>query len=63
MLAQELDAAFAPVRKQGKLPGKCISEKYVKEYGEDIFEMQLDAVLPGQNVLIVDDLLATGFLE
>ncbi len=59
-LALRLNAAFVPVRKQGKLPGPTISAAYVKEYGEDFFEMQKDAIKPGQSVLIVDDIIATG---
>ncbi|KAJ1673799.1 adenine phosphoribosyltransferase, partial [Spiromyces aspiralis] len=60
LLALELDSAFAPVRKSGKLPGEVVQFEYVKEYGTDAFEMQADAVKAGQNVVIVDDLLATG---
>jgi len=59
-LAMELDCGFAPIRKPGKLPGQVISASYEKEYGKDTFEMQSDAVSPGDRVLIVDDLLATG---
>ncbi|KAI0028689.1 adenine phosphoribosyltransferase [Vararia minispora EC-137] len=59
-LALRLGAAFVPVRKRGKLPGECVRASYVKEYGEDIFEMQADAIQPGQNVVVVDDLIATG---
>jgi len=55
-----LGAAFVPVRKKGKLPGECVSAVYEKEYGPDTFEMQADAIKPGQNVIVVDDLLATG---
>lgn len=51
---------FIPVRKKGKLPYKTISCEYDLEYGTDILEMHSDAVEPGQKVLIVDDLLATG---
>jgi len=61
ILALRLGAAFVPVRKQGKLPGECLSSaSYEKEYGTDSFEMQADAIQPGQNVVIVDDLIATG---
>ncbi|KAJ1952285.1 adenine phosphoribosyltransferase [Dispira parvispora] len=60
MLAIRLGAAFAPVRKQGKLPGQTTQARYSKEYGEDVFEMQSDAVQPGQCVVIIDDLIATG---
>ena len=60
LLALELNAAFVPVRKSGKLPGECVSATYVKEYGEDKFDMQKGAIKDGQKVIIVDDLLATG---
>jgi adenine phosphoribosyltransferase len=59
-LALRLGCPFAPVRKQGKLPGPCATTSYKKEYGEDFFQMQQDAVKPGQVVLIVDDIIATG---
>ena len=59
-LAMELDVGFAPVRKPGKLPYETISVSYELEYGTDTIEMHIDAVEPGSNVLIVDDLLATG---
>ncbi|XP_018804561.1 PREDICTED: adenine phosphoribosyltransferase [Bactrocera latifrons] len=60
MVATELGLGCAPVRKKGKLPGELISVEYVLEYGKDIFEMQANAIKPGQKVIIVDDLLATG---
>ncbi|KAJ2878730.1 adenine phosphoribosyltransferase, partial [Coemansia aciculifera] len=60
LIALKLGVAFAPVRKRGKLPGEVVSVTYMKEYGPDVFEMQADALQPGQNVVIVDDLLATG---
>ncbi|KAF8974234.1 phosphoribosyltransferase-like protein [Flammula alnicola] len=60
IIALRLGAAFVPVRKAGKLPGQCISASYEKEYGVDSFEMQADAIKPGQTVVIVDDLIATG---
>ncbi|OCH93595.1 adenine phosphoribosyltransferase [Obba rivulosa] len=60
IIAMRLGAAFVPVRKQGKLPGECVSATYEKEYGSDSFEMQADAIKPGQNVIIIDDLIATG---
>ncbi|KAF9534837.1 adenine phosphoribosyltransferase [Crepidotus variabilis] len=60
ILALRLGAAFVPVRKGGKLPGECVKVTYEKEYGADIFEMQSDAIKPGQNVVVFDDLLATG---
>ncbi len=59
-LAMRLGAAFVPVRKQGKLPGPCETESFQKEYGADHFQMQSDAIKPGQRVLIVDDIIATG---
>ena len=48
------------VRNQGKLPGDCISHEYELEYGTDTIEIQKDAVKPGQRIVIMDDLLATG---
>ncbi|KAF2196805.1 adenine phosphoribosyltransferase [Delitschia confertaspora ATCC 74209] len=59
-LALRLGAAFVPVRKQGKLPGPCETVGYKKEYGEDFFQMQSDGIKPGQKVLVVDDIIATG---
>ncbi|KAF2800252.1 adenine phosphoribosyltransferase [Melanomma pulvis-pyrius CBS 109.77] len=59
-LALRLGAGFVPVRKQGKLPGPCETASYEKEYGQDFFQMQSDAVKPGQKVLVVDDIIATG---
>jgi adenine phosphoribosyltransferase len=55
-----LGAGFVPVRKQGKLPYRTIAAAYALEYGEAVLEMHADAIRPGQHVLIVDDLLATG---
>lgn len=52
--------AFIPVRKSGKLPAETVKIEYELEYGTDILEMHLDAIKPGQRVLIADDLLATG---
>ncbi|PCH41186.1 adenine phosphoribosyltransferase [Wolfiporia cocos MD-104 SS10] len=60
VIAMRLGAAFVPVRKKGKLPGECVTATYKKEYGSDSFEMQADAIQPGQNVVIIDDLIATG---
>ncbi|KAG5644059.1 hypothetical protein DXG03_009149 [Asterophora parasitica] len=60
LIALRLGAAFVPVRKRGKLPGQVVSAEYQKEYGTDIFEMQADAIQPGQTVVVVDDLIATG---
>ena len=60
MIAVELGCSFAPVRKKGKLPGETVSLHYELEYRADDIEIQKDAIKPGDNVLIVDDLLATG---
>ena len=59
-LAYALDAGFVPVRKPKKLPAKTVRQEYQLEYGADSLEIHEDAIKPGQNVLIVDDLLATG---
>ena len=59
-LAIELGIGFIPVRKPNKLPRKVISESYELEYGTDCLEMHEDAVKPGEKVLMLDDLLATG---
>lgn len=59
-LAHHLGVGFVPVRKAGKLPWKTISREYNLEYGTDTLEVHTDAVAPGDRVLIVDDLIATG---
>ena len=59
-VALELGLGFAPVRKPGKLPAKTVSCTYDLEYGKDTLTMHWDAVKPGERVLLVDDLLATG---
>jgi len=59
-MAIELNAAFVPVRKLGKLPAETASVEYALEYGTNTLEIHKDALQPGQQVLIVDDLLATG---
>jgi len=59
-VAQQLGAGFVPIRKPGKLPAKARKETYELEYGTDALEIHEDAVQPGQRVLIVDDVLATG---
>jgi adenine phosphoribosyltransferase len=59
-VADRIGAGFVPVRKLGKLPAQTIRASYALEYGTDSLEMHRDAVTPGQRVLIVDDLLATG---
>jgi len=62
-LALKLGASFAPVRKRGKLPGPTVEASFEKEYGQDYFQMQSDAVKKGQTVLVVDDIIATGKLH
>jgi adenine phosphoribosyltransferase len=59
-LAYLLNCGFVPVRKFGKLPSQTVSVEYALEYGTNVVEMHTDAIRPGQRVLIVDDLLATG---
>ena len=59
-IADQLDLGFSPIRKPGKLPGKIISETYGLEYGTDTIEIQADIIGPGDRVLLVDDVLATG---
>jgi adenine phosphoribosyltransferase len=59
-MAYQLNAGFVPVRKLGKLPAETVSVEYALEYGTNTLEVHKDAILPGQRVLIVDDLLATG---
>ena len=59
-LAYQLGVGFVPVRKPGKLPAETASESYTLEYGTNTIEIHVDAIEKGQNVLVVDDLLATG---
>ena len=59
-VALAMGLGFAPVRKVGKLPHTTIQEEYALEYGASVVEMHRDALAPGQRVLIIDDLLATG---
>lgn len=59
-VAYNLNAGFIPIRKPNKLPAETLKETYELEYGTDTFEMHADALKPGDKVLIVDDLLATG---
>ena len=59
-IAYNLHKSFVPVRKKGKLPCETISEEYDLEYGSAVIEMHKDAIRPGQKVVIVDDLIATG---
>lgn len=60
LLAQELNAGFVPVRKPKKLPYSTISQEYELEYGFDTLEIHIDAISPGDKVLLHDDVLATG---
>lgn len=60
VLAYALNAGFIPVRKPKKLPAPCERVEYALEYGTDVLEIHKDAIEPGQSVLIVDDVLATG---
>ena len=59
-IAHQLTVGFVPIRKKGKLPGATISESYQLEYGEAVVEVHDDAIQPGEKILLVDDLLATG---
>ena len=59
-IAQSLSCGFVPIRKPGKLPRETHRAEYELEYGSDVLEMHADAIVPGQRVLMVDDLLATG---
>lgn len=59
-VADRLGAGFVPVRKMGKLPWKTRQTSYSLEYGDSIVELHEDAILPGESILLVDDLLATG---
>ncbi len=59
-VAVDLEVGFIPVRKPGKLPRETVSEKYDLEYGTDILEIHTDAIHKGENILIHDDVLATG---
>lgn len=60
LLAQKLNVGFVPVRKKGKLPAETLEENYDLEYGIDVLEIHKDAISKGQNVLVHDDVLATG---
>ncbi len=60
ILAYELGSGFVPVRKPGKLPAETVRAEYTLEYGTNALEMHKDAIQPGQKVLVIDDLLATG---
>jgi adenine phosphoribosyltransferase len=59
-IAHQLSIGFVPVRKRGKLPWKTLAQEYQLEYGTDSMEIHIDAVQPNENILIVDDLIATG---
>lgn len=59
-VAHQLSAGFVPVRKKGKLPHHVVAMEYALEYGSDVIEMHVDAVRPGERVVLVDDLVATG---
>jgi len=60
ILAEKLNASFIPIRKKGKLPAETISQEYDLEYGTDSVEIHKDAIQPGQKVVLIDDLIATG---
>ena len=59
-VATEMKVGFVPVRKPGKLPRKTVSAEYALEYGTNKLEITADSIIPGQKVIVVDDLLATG---
>lgn len=59
-IAHQLSVGFVPIRKQGKLPGATFSQDYTLEYGKAVMEVHDDALQPGERVLMIDDLLATG---
>ncbi|MEM8870804.1 MAG: adenine phosphoribosyltransferase [Pseudomonadota bacterium] len=59
-VAHQLSVGFVPIRKKGKLPGTTLQQPYTLEYGEAVMEIHDDAIQPGEKVLLVDDLLATG---
>ncbi len=59
-IAFQLGVGFVPVRKKGKLPGETIKQEYDLEYGTDVIEIHKDSIVPGDKVLIMDDLIATG---
>lgn len=59
-VADRLKAGFIPIRKKGKLPYETFEKAYALEYGEEVIQVHRDAIAPGENVLLVDDLLATG---
>ena len=59
-IAHQLNVGFVPIRKKGKLPAATLAQEYQLEYGEAVMEIHQDAILAGEKVLLVDDLLATG---
>ena len=59
-VADRLKCGFVPIRKKGKLPAKTIGQDYTLEYGVDVIEMHEDAIKPGERVVLIDDLIATG---
>ena len=59
-VAHQVSAGFVPIRKKGKLPHKTVSIAYALEYGTDEMEIHVDAIAPGERVVLVDDLIATG---
>lgn len=59
-VAHQLSTGFVPIRKKGKLPAATIEESYALEYGTAVMEIHADAIMPGEKILLVDDLLATG---
>ncbi|MBN8963698.1 MAG: adenine phosphoribosyltransferase [Rhizobiales bacterium] len=59
-VAHQLSAGFVPIRKKGKLPHQTVRMAYALEYGTDEMEMHVDAIAPGERVILVDDLIATG---
>ena len=59
-IAHQLSVGFVPIRKKGKLPGRTVEQAYKLEYGQAVMEIHDDALQPGEKVLLVDDLLATG---
>lgn len=59
-IAHQLSVGFIPIRKKGKLPWKTLEEEYTLEYGQAVMEIHEDAIQPGEHVLLVDDLIATG---
>ena len=60
LLAEKLNVSFVPLRKKGKLPCKVISEEYDLEYGKDALEIDISSINPGDKVIVIDDLIATG---